>query len=85
MKQYVLVELLTRCGEYEFTSYLRREIDTQTIKSWDKGLDEAKRFYADFVYEDDGWFYHNNGEVATRLVKVTDLTKEKFDFLNSVM
>ena len=85
MKEYILIELLTKCGEYEFTSYLKREIHTHETDGWAKGLYEAKHFYDDLTHEEYPWFEHNGGEVATRLVRVINLNKDQYDLLGLIM
>jgi hypothetical protein len=81
VKEYILIELLTRCGEYEFTSYLAREIDTEKISRKEAGDHAAKTFYDEFDREEAGWYYHNGGEVSTRLECVTSLSEAEFDVL----
>ena len=82
MKEYILIGLLTRCGEYEFTTFSAREIDTEKMSCSEAGEYAAKYFYDDLSHEDlDGWYYHNGGEVSTRLECVTRLSEEEFDVL----
>lgn len=80
--KYGLINIETKCGEYEFTqAYLVR-----FRKDLEKRADEvAKTWYDDRVKNWDGGreneYYFNGGELAVSVHSFEELTKKEYDVM----
>jgi hypothetical protein len=91
MKQktkFIFLSMQIRNGEYEHSSESVHEIPAcKTIRKF--GQEYAKDFYGTppkaFQYNDkidpDDWWYFNGGEIAARVRRIEEITKEEYDVL----
>ena len=85
MKEYILIELLTKCGEYEFSTWTKREFNSNELSADDVADSVARNFYEGEVDGGDFGYYHNGGEVHTSVASVKQLTKDEYDLLTRLL
>jgi len=85
-ERYMFLELLVRCGEYEFyCKSIHLVLDGNSLET--VANDWASTFYAsdEPVTPEDGWYYFNGGEIGVKVYHFKKVTEEEFIILSKFM
>jgi hypothetical protein len=81
-ENFMFLELLVRCGEYEF--YCKSVHTVPKDKSMEGvANDWASTFYYndELVTPDNGWYYFNGDEIGVKVYHFKKVTEEEFNVL----
>jgi hypothetical protein len=74
--KFMFLELLVRCGEYEFNCNSVHEVPKGSMEevadNW------ARTFYDGEPDKSGNWYYFNGGEIGVRVITFQEITQNEF-------
>ena len=82
--KFMFLELLVRCGEYEFIQ--ESVLSVPEGSSMDEVADNwASTFYDGKPDKSGNWYYFNGGEIGVRVRTFQGITEEEFSILDKYL